>query len=338
MKNRSLMGVAVAGALMSPLAAQTPGIRVEGPVHDRIMIHRYLPAPGMQPHSTVEFIATEMAFEGGVVKGMPFSAEGVNEFTQTLADGNRITRKNSSAIYRDSEGRTRRETGLPPLAVFGGAAEPQSTVVIMDPVANATYILDTKNKTARKLPSFMRSAAPGNFELQASEGEGKTRVMTFSRRIDVTGPVSGEAVAAAGAVAAVPGAIAFRSAGSSDQMKTEDLGKQTVEGVLAEGTRTTTTIPAGSIGNDREIKVVHERWFSPDLKQVVLSKHSDPRMGETTYRLTRIQRAEPARALFEVPADYTLKTAPEPNIRILRKDGPGAPEVEVPRVRATQKL
>jgi len=41
------------------------------------------------------------------------------------------------------------------------------------------------------------------------------------------------------------------------------------------------------------------------LQVVVLSKHTDPRMGDHLYRLTNISRAEPAKALFEVPADYT---------------------------------
>lgn len=88
--------------------------------------------------------------------------------------------------------------------------------------------------------------------------------------------------------------------------KKESLGTQVIEGVQAEGTRTTFTIPAGQIGNDRAIDIVDERWYSPDLQVVVLSKHSDPRMGEHVYRLTNITRAEPARTLFDVPADYTV--------------------------------
>ena len=92
--------------------------------------------------------------------------------------------------------------------------------------------------------------------------------------------------------------------------KTESLGKQSLEGVEAEGTRTILTIPAGEIGNERPIEVVNERWYSPDLQSVVLSRHSDPRFGETTYRLTGIVRAEPQRALFEVPADYKVTDSP----------------------------
>jgi hypothetical protein len=97
--------------------------------------------------------------------------------------------------------------------------------------------------------------------------------------------------------------------------QSEPLGKQTIEGVEAEGTRTTITIPAGQFGNDRPMVIVHERWYSPDLQAVVMSKHSDPRMGESVYRLTNINRAEPDASLFAVPADYTIKQGPGPMMR-----------------------
>jgi hypothetical protein len=87
----------------------------------------------------------------------------------------------------------------------------------------------------------------------------------------------------------------------------ENLGQQDVEGVSATGTRTITTFPTGAIGNLQPLKVVSEQWFSPDLQVLVMTKHIDPRSGETTYRLQNIVRAEPDRSLFSVPADYSLK-------------------------------
>src|SRR6266516_1234674 len=91
------------------------------------------------------------------------------------------------------------------------------------------------------------------------------------------------------------------------ESQTETLGSQVIEGVRADGTRTTMTIPAGAIGNDQPIQIISERWYSPELQTVVMTKRSDPRMGETTYRLSNISRAEPSRALFEAPADYTVE-------------------------------
>ena len=83
-----------------------------------------------------------------------------------------------------------------------------------------------------------------------------------------------------------------------------------IEGVQAQGTRTTTTIPAGEIGNDKPIDIVDERWYSPDLQMTVMTKHSDPRTGETSFALKNINRSSPPAYLFEVPADYTVKSGP----------------------------
>jgi TonB family protein len=98
--------------------------------------------------------------------------------------------------------------------------------------------------------------------------------------------------------------------GPDDRGKSEPLGKQTIEGVEVEGTRNVTTIPAGKIGNERPIEIVFERWYSPELQTVVMTRHADPRFGETTYRLTNISRDEPAHSLFEVPAGYTVRESP----------------------------
>ena len=94
--------------------------------------------------------------------------------------------------------------------------------------------------------------------------------------------------------------------------RTEALGKQNIEGVEAEGTRTTVTIPAGKIGNELPIDIVNERWYSPELQVLVMTRHIDPRFGENSYKLTNISRTEPARELFEIPAGYALKEAPAP--------------------------
>ena len=107
--------------------------------------------------------------------------------------------------------------------------------------------------------------------------------------------------------------------GSEKRGKTESLGKQTIEGVEVEGTRNVTTIPAGEIGNERAIEIVFERWYSPELQTVVMTRHTDPRFGETSYRLTNISRDEPARSLFEVPAGYTIKETGGPSQQMRMK-------------------
>src|ERR1043166_7020716 len=278
------------------------------------------PMPG--PRGDFVFIASE-GFGGKVVKNAPYSAESVTETVQTLADGNRIVNKITSQVYRDSEGRTRREQTLKGLGPIGNGEEPLQTIFINDPVAGVTYSLDTHTKIAHK-------SVPFKFEFTGKPGEGwqtqdfefKTAAPGAGARANVV--ITGQAGAAADATTRVgpppdkteftlrsaEGAATYvfrtRTGPDNNEVK-EQLGKQTIEGVEAEGTRTTLTIPAGEIGNDRTIEIVTERWYSPELQLVVMTKHSDPRSGETTYKLTNINRSEPAKSLFEVPAGYTVK-------------------------------
>ncbi len=120
-----------------------------------------------------------------------------------------------------------------------------------------------------------------------------------------------------------PGNHVSSAAKERPDVKTESLGTQTIEGVQAEGTRRTFTIPVGKFGNDQPIQIVSESWYSPELQTIVQSKHSDPRiLGEHTYRLTNINRSEPAKSLFEVPADYTVTE---------RSFGRGGPGMRGPR-------
>jgi hypothetical protein len=263
----------------------------------------------------VIFMATEMSFAGKLVKGAPYSAQAVTESVQTLADGNRIVRKNTAQVYRDTEGRTRREQTLGYIGPYAPTGDASQTVFINDPVAGAHYILDPSSKTARKLPRM-------EFRVQA-EGAGTERQKVTQSTIQkleiertytrVPGPdappptQTGTAVIVTAPPAAEGEGGPFMRHNSKHESKTEKLEARSFDGVTAEGTRTTTTIPAGEIGNEQPIQIVDERWYSPELQVVVMTRHSDPRSGETTYRLTNISRAEPAAALFQVPSDYALK-------------------------------
>jgi len=222
---------------------------------------------------------------GKVVTGAPYSALGVTESTQTLADGNTINRKVQSTVYRDSQGRTRRETtfsGVGPLAASG---QPRTLVMIHDPVAGTGYVLHADSKTAEQLP-----ARPANAGKSGTSPEAR-----FEAHIQ-------QEIA-------------------NGTLKKEDLGTQTINGVSAQGTRYTHTIPAGQVGNANAITVVSEQWYSPDLQVVVKSTRSDPRSGQVTYTLTNIQRTEPAASLFTVPSGYTVQQATAHRMH----GGPGGP-------------
>jgi len=102
------------------------------------------------------------------------------------------------------------------------------------------------------------------------------------------------------------GAMARTSAAGTQTYRKESLGKKMIEGVEAEGTKTVSTIPAGEIGNERDIEIIDETWFSKEIEALVYSRHADPQTGETTYRLINLQRGEQPMHLFEVPADYKV--------------------------------
>ncbi len=217
----------------------------------------------------------EMFSDNRLVKGAPYSATAVTETVQTLGDGARVSRKNTDTVYRDGEGRTRREQTIDHAGPFSVGDQARQVVLINDPVTGVSYFLDAQNKTARKMTRPERPAP--NFRPPPPNGEARRPAErnTAERH--------------------------------TDERKVESLGKQLFDGVEAEGTRVTITIPVGRIGNDRPLETISERWESAALQVVVFSRHKDPFAGETTYRLTDIKRAEPPHSLFEAPADYTVE-------------------------------
>jgi hypothetical protein len=298
------------------------------------------------PPNRLAFIQSDFSFGGPVVKGAPYSAEAVTETIQTLGDGNRIIQSSSSKIYRDGEGRTRREQELKAIGPWAVSGEPPVMISIDDPVTSVHYNLDSNTKTAHKMTlplalsdvalekarnvKEMRLKAANGAEVGASgagvagfatvtAGPSHTIVSQSSDTTMVNAPsltrVRSNGAIMGAAVGPIPGPNGIFSWYGEGVVNTEQLGNQVIEGVLAEGQRLTVTIEAGKIGNERPIVTVNERWYSPELQTVILSKNSDPRMGETTYKLINIDRSEPDSSLFQVPADYTVEEGPGFGIR-----------------------
>jgi hypothetical protein len=231
---------------------------------------------------------------GGKIAGAPYSAEVVTQRLQILADGNRIEQTTTGSVTRDGQGRVRRDEALP--ALPGGNGEGPHLIMIDDPVGQVHWTLDAQTKTATKMPMPpMKPGAVFGLGIPAPPVAMAAGTKTFFATTS-TGPEIGFSTRIEG--------------GRADGSKT-DLGVQTVEGVPAQGTRITRTIEAGQIGNALPLVITTETWYSPDLKVLVTSKSSDPRIGDTTYKLTNIQRAEPDPSLFQVPADYTVRDQPE---------------------------
>ncbi len=270
------------------------------------------PAPGLVlPGSNVFFRTQKMGDNmaanvgyvalgefGKPITGAPYTATAVTETTQVLADGNRIVNKTTALVARDSQGRTRREEtmgNIGPLTV-----KAPRMAFITDPVAKSEYVLDLNDQTARVMPPPL-----------AAGGTAQTKQMLVppGPMVNVQKKVL---LAAGGPEPGVEQRI-WISTNEPGQVKTESLGTQVIEGVTAEGKLVTRTIPAGEIGNERPLEITSEVWTSPDLRTVVLSKRNDPRFGETVYRLTNINRAEPDSSLFQIPAGFTVRSPERPN-------------------------
>lgn len=223
--------------------------------------------------------------EIGVVKNAPFSGEMVCEYIQTLADGNRIVHQTNTIIYRDGEGRIRRETSFKTRDANSGAYKEYKTIKISAPFGGQNFTLDPQNRTALKTTTQPMKEIPG--------------IIGFW-------PVGVGRLSQVGAPAAVnacgPGSIRQLLSGVK-----ESLGSQMIEGVAAEGTRVTHTFARGPMGNEKPVEITYERWTSKELYLDVLIKSVDPRSGESTQQMTKISRGEPDPALFEMPPDYTVK-------------------------------
>ncbi|HET7811974.1 MAG TPA: hypothetical protein VFL16_15500 [Steroidobacteraceae bacterium] len=203
-----------------------------------------------------------------MVTGVPYSALGTSETVVTLPDGSRVVRRNIIRQWRDRDGRTRSEISL---STVGGSQPVElntRVTVIDDPAAGERYMLRPGEKVAVTVPIV--PCRPGAGALEPGLAGGPPRPSNLP--IHVSAPVP--------------------------------LGERQVDGETVAGRRIEATIPAGAIGNPRPIRMSAEQWYGKDLQVVVEAIYRDPRSGETRYRLSHIERAEPDAALFQVPDNY----------------------------------
>jgi hypothetical protein len=254
---------------------------------------------------TLDLMKIEAAL-GPVVRGAPYSGEGITTTTQTLADGTRIERTVRARFYRDGEGRTRREQTILGLGPLGES----QTVTIVDPVARVMYGLNPATREGRRSPLPTPGLRPAFAPDGASARKGGPPLPPPPP------PPSGYGDVAAGAPPPPPPPPppggGRRGRGERIPNVPESLGTKQVDGLMVTGTKRAEVIPTGRIGNDRPIEITDERWESTDLKVLVLSRHHDPRIGDVEYRLTNVTRAEPPKELFQPPSDYSIVDAPPP--------------------------
>jgi hypothetical protein len=264
MNRKWILSVFTAALLSSAVALNAQEPPPGPPPQDEFM-------PGGPVGARLKILGFEEMHAGKVVTGAPYTAVGVTETSQTLADGTTINRKIQTNIFRDGQGRVRRETTLPVIGPLVASGKSNPFIQIDDPVTNTAFILHPDTKIADQLPAPRRG-------MKSHGGALQDKFETHVQQEIANGT-----------------------------LKKEDLGSQTFNGVSAQGTRYTRTIPVGQIGNDKPITIVNETWYSTDLQVVVKNTRTDPRFGSTTYTLTNIQRQDSAATLFAVPSDYTVR-------------------------------
>ena len=249
---------------------------------------------------------------GGAAKGAPFSADIVHEFTQVLADGNRIHRESQGRIFRDAEGRNRSEFEDD---MFGRTATPRIT--IHDPVSQTYVTLYPQTKTAIvNHMTVYRDGTGRGIGIGSGTGSGVVTDGT-GREIGIGSTAGGvlpggktpeELLANLKALKEAQGNV--QNTQRLTRTSSEQLGKKEIEGFIASGNRHSRTIPAGEIGNEKPLVSTTDTWFSEDLKTTLLSVTDDPQTGQRITRLTNIRVGDPDPQLFQIPPDYTVKDFP----------------------------
>jgi hypothetical protein len=351
MRSNQVWAALFAAGLCTAVAVAQPPVPP-----DRFLFLENLP-PLATMAARIDIIGSEGGVPGPVVKGKPYSARSITESTQTLADGNRITQRNEAVIYRDGEGRTRREQTLGGVGAWQ-AGEPVTIINLHDPVAGRSYTLDPAQRIARERRPVQVAIAQAREPIEvARAGVGGTwnvavpapvpppppGVATGTVAVDVAGDGERDVTVIRRREGGRDEVRVFSSVGASAVFPpgttgmyepAEDLGEQVLEGLLARGQRMTDTIPAGTIGNERPIEIVTERWYSEEIDALVLQRFSDPRVGETVYRLVNVVRGEPSPTLFQVPHEYEIKAPemPRPGIRVAPAGAPETFQFELERM------
>lgn len=303
----ALLGVGVALA-QEVVVKRRSAVSGEGaPATSHLRMRTMAPQTG-----TYTFVATQAGMEGKVVKGKPYSAEGVTTHKQVLIDGTTITKESTSKIYRDSQGRTRREMTLAAIGPWAAEGEPPTTVTINDPVAGRIFVSQKGSHTAKAIDVV--TDGPGEREVvivkksvEAGESSHEATVETSHEANGVwihteeTGPGSVQRREHDFTMAGPP-------LGPGDgETTTQELGEKVIEGVVARGKMKTTVIPKGKIGNDAPITITTETWYSDEIEAMVLTESNNPLVGQVTYRLQNVSRAEPDPTLFDAPEDVEIE-------------------------------
>ncbi|MFZ3246458.1 MAG: hypothetical protein WA185_15405, partial [Candidatus Acidiferrales bacterium] len=175
------------------------------------------------------------------VPGVPFSAVEEVQITSALANGDTFERKSFSLLARDSRGRIHNETrGNVPM---DSTRQPQVlSMMVYDPDSRTSVFMDPYTHIARQVHlNYPPGTAPPYNWAQRQQPQG--------------------------------------GAPADPNVRYQDLGTSTMEGVDVHGYRREVTLSQKVSGTEQPIVVTDEYWYSDDLRINMMEKHTDPRTG-----------------------------------------------------------
>ena len=209
-----------------------------------------------------------------VVTDAPYFADIISTYDRTTPSGESLHREMRSKIYRDTQGRTRRETEQ----ITPSTGQKRVSVLINDPISNTVTSLDPQTRTAHVRDG---SIIP------------PPKQAVRSRPEILTAPP-------------VASSVAVEPAASTAEAKVEELGTQVIEGLTAKGTKITTRLASAAGGKEQPRTLVVSKWVSEKLHIEVLTEIDDVPENHRTIRLVNILRTEPESGLFEIPSGYAV--------------------------------
>jgi hypothetical protein len=215
--------------------------------------------------------------------GIPYSAIVKSTFEQTLPDGNSIHGVTRARQARDSSGRTLNEMVTGCVRGEDGQPHERLQVNVNDPV-NKTHMFWQVDDMAPKIARLSSNNPPPRTPLTPQELEARRKASQMQQ----------------------PPRSEFHQ---------EDLGTRTINGLMAKGSRTVRTIPAGEEGNQQPLEVVDEFWQSRDMALVLLRIHDDPRRGKSITEYEELNLEEPDPAIFAPPTGYKVEEV-HPNVSV----------------------
>jgi hypothetical protein len=250
------------------------------------------------------------------VKNAPFSADVITQYDRTLDNGAHIHRESRGKVFRDNQGRMRTESQPPAVQLV---SQKYDHITINDPVQQIIVYLNPKNKTATILHFGDVGPTAPTASAKQSKAKEKDTIRLGGQPGIGSGPTDTLGVPPVpSGQGSLPSAHQVQVPDGSTSMDATifantagatigPLGTKIIEGLSATGTRTTRTINAGTMGNDKPIVCISDTWVSSDLKVTVLTETDDGQAGHSTIRLVNIVRSEPNASLFQIPAGYTIK-------------------------------